>query len=178
MLFVGLGIPGFQKNTWPINHYGIPLTSSSSRKLESKVPHIFGVVWRLVGPQDYPASPKTQASSLPVRCSFGSRVRVPEISRTNVNTGSGYTRDTDIRGWLLGGILYLKLAFRPGHPKGGQLVPHPGFANQRFPGAVQRYLGGPGPSFPAELGPGTPSNGSGLKNDAEITHNYPRGPTL
>ena len=57
-----------------------------------------------------------------------------------------------IRGWLLGGILYLKFAFCPGHPEGGQPVPHPGFENQRFLGAVRRFLGGPGPPFLADLG--------------------------
>ncbi len=39
-----------------------------------------------------------------------------------------------------------------GHPKGGQPVPRPGFENPRFPGAVRRYLGGPGPPFPADFG--------------------------
>ncbi len=49
--------------------------------------------------------------------------------------------------------------FCHGHPEGGQPVPHPGFENQRFPKAVRRYLGGPGPPFPADLG--DPGGGPG-----------------
>ena len=61
--------------------------------------------------------------------------------------------------WLaFGRYFILELAFCPGHPKGGQPVPHPGFENQQFPEVVRRYLGGPGPPFPPDLvdsgGPG------------------------
>ncbi len=42
------------------------------------------------------------------------------------------------------------LAFYLGRLEGGQPVPHPDFENQRF--TVPRYLGGPEPPLPADLG--------------------------
>ncbi len=57
-----------------------------------------------------------------------------------------------LRGWLLEGILYWKLAFCIGHPKGDQPVPHTGFENQRCPGAVRRYLGVSGAALPDRFG--------------------------
>ncbi len=61
-------------------------------------------------------------------------------------------------GCRLENMLYLCLALHLGHREGGQPVPHPDFENQRFPSTVRRYLGGPGPPFPADLGA---SGGSG-----------------
>ncbi len=49
-------------------------------------------------------------------------------------------------------VFYIFLAFCTGHREGGQPVPHLDLENHRFPEAVRRYLGGPGPPFLADLG--------------------------
>ncbi len=42
--------------------------------------------------------------------------------------------------------------FCPGHPKGAQPVPHPGFQNQRFPSGCPTISGGSGAPFPCRFG--------------------------
>ncbi len=68
-----------------------------------------------------------------------------------------------------------KLAFRLGHLEGAQPAPHPDL--ERFPRTVRRYLGFPGPPFPADLG-GSRVRAGVTKNKCFSTSKRPLGPVF